>query len=302
MIKEKSNGVNEFVLIPAFLNVGEQYEKYCIVSKCKLKIDQFGQSYLQFVLKGKEGVPIFGRLFDQTIIKNIKNHNYFIGKVVLISFRVDNVFGKKSLNIDWIVSPTDEDTSMKGIKIDLFDAILPDIDNLVRDLKDVYCTYDSVFTKSLETLFSHSIFTNLLYKSDESICLGKCGYAYLIFDMTWNRLLQYYKSGWLRRDKMSLMMSAQLLVECVILNVDSSSHNFHYNVFTNISKLMNLANVGTETEKTNLEKIITGYTDLRMGIPCNNDDYDLSSILYREYKNVYDNLASFTLQHSIITD
>lgn len=290
MIKE--HGTNEYVLQPSLLEVGEQYEKFAIISKMITKVDSLGKTYLQLVVRGTNGAPMIGRIFDSTVVGNILKNNSYIGKVVLLSFTTDIVYGQKSLTIDWMVVPEDEDAKFKGIKADLFSAVISNIDKYVSNLKNTFSNHKSIFTDIATSVFKQSAFSSLMYHSNEDICNGQCGYVYLILDTCWTRLEFYKNSGYITDNELSIMMVAQLLAECVIAQSDDCEFDYHYIVYTKLSKLMaGFGNTGTKDERDLLLRVLSCYADMRMGITESKTESKLAKIMYREYKSLRDNLC-----------
>lgn len=291
MIKEI--GKDDLVLNVPLLEWGTTGEKFCLISKINIKEDSLGKTFLQCTLRGKDGTPIIGRLFGDTVKNYINEIEKYIGKVALVSYLVDEVYGQRSLSINWMVLPEGDD--LQGIKKDLFEAVIPDIESYLKIIQTLYYKYTSIFTEPLSCLFKQKKYTQLYYLSNEEICSGKNGHAYVLLSSCWERLEVYHKLGYINSAQMSIMMIAQLISECVLNHVSELRFDYNYLIYNKISEIATILNsIGTTIERATLKEVITGYTNARLGAVSGKTESKLGLILYREYKVVYENLRYLT--------
>lgn len=291
MIKEI--GKDDLILNVPLLEWGSTGEKFCLISKINVKEDSLGKTFLQCTLRGKDGTPIIGRLFGDTVKNYINDIETYLGKVALVSYLVDEVYGQRSLSIEWMVLPEGDD--LKGIKEDLFEAIILNVEQYLQNIQTLYNRYQSVFTEPLSCLFKQKRYTQLYYINNEEVCSGKNGYVYVILSSCWERLEVYYKLGYVNKSQMSIMMLAQLISECVLNQISDLRFDYAYTVYTKISEIAATLNaIGTATERTMLKEVITGYTNARLGVVSAKTESKLGTLLYREYEAVYNNLKYLT--------
>lgn len=291
MIKEKS--FDDLILNPYILDSGIIYTKYCLISKITTKLDSAGRCFLQINFRGKDGTPIVGRMFGDTVEDYLKEIEKYINSVVFAEFYVDTVYGQKSLNVNWMKIPTGED--FKGIKIDLFESIIPNIDYYVSGIKNMFNDYTSVFSPAGINIMKQSVFSSLYYKSDESLCSGQCGYGYVIIHNCWSRFIEYNKLGAITKNEIALMFIAQLIADSVIFACDEYSPEYSYIVYVQIAQVMSqLSKFGTEEERKALRSVLLGYAGLRIGTPSDKVESKLAVIMYNEYKAIHDNLKYLT--------
>jgi hypothetical protein len=172
------NGKEALVLIPGTLKFGDTGEKFCRVSKITLKNDTLGNNFIQLVLRGKDGSPVIGRLFGENVVKYADELEKYNNQIILVSYIVENVYDKLCLNVNWFVKP--EDNDLKGISIDLFESIVPGVDNTVGELKVMFSEYPTVFTEIFKDFFNQNRFSSLLYTSDADVLNGRNGYVYVL--------------------------------------------------------------------------------------------------------------------------
>ncbi len=291
MIKEI--GKDDLVLNVPLLEWGTAGEKFCLISKMNVKEDSLGKTFIQCTIRGKDGTPVIGRLFGDTVKNYLSEIEKYIGQVALVSYFVDEVYGQKSLNIEWMVLPTGDD--MKGIKADLFEAVIPEIDKYVTGNEELFKKYPSAFSTTLMSLFRQKGYTSLYYLSNEEVCSGKNGYVYVLLNSCWKRLELYHQLGYVNNEQVSMMMMTQLVCECVLSSYSELRFDYNYVVYNKISDLLGvLNNIGTTEERTKLKEIVTGYTNYRLNAVSTKTENRLAKILFAEYRTVYDNLKYLT--------
>lgn len=291
MITEVGN--DNLVLNVPLLEWGTTAEKFCLVSQANIKTDSLGKTFIQCVLRGKDGTPVIGRIFGDDVHKYASEIEKYIGKVALVSYLVDIVYGQKSLTIYWMVLPEGED--MRGIKADLFEAIIPNVSKYVEDNEQLFNTHTSIFTPTMASLFKQKAYTSLLYASNEEVCSGKSGYVYVLLNTCWHRCELYKELGYITSAQLSLMMIAQLLCECILHGYSDLRFDYNYLVYDKIAGALSIIdNIGTTEERSALKEIITGYTNARLGAVSTKTEHRLAQILYQEYSVVYNNLKYLT--------
>lgn len=295
MIKEI--GKDDLVLNVSLLEWGTTVEQFCLVSKVNVKQDSLGKTFIQFIIRGKNGEPIIGRLFGDTVKNYLESIETYVGKVALVSGLVDTVYGQKSLSINWIVLPTGDD--LKGIKEDLFEAIVPNISKFINQIQILYKEHASVFTEAFSSFFNHNFFTSLYYISNEEVCSGKNGYAYVMLSQCWERLKLYHQLGYITSNQLSFMMTAQLACESILSQYSDTRFDYNYVVFNKLSDMLQLLNgLGTSAERASLKEIATCYMNLRLDIPVTKTEHRLATIMFNEYNTVFNNLKYLTTLES----
>lgn len=293
MIKE-INEIDNLVLNVPLLEWGTTNEQFALVSKINVKVDSLGKTFLQCILRGKDGTPVIGRIFGEDTVKKYVNEiEKYIGQVVLVSYLVDEVFGQKSLAIDWMVMPAGDD--LKGIKADLFEAVIPGIEKYVESNAQLFSAHRSIFTDSFASLFKQKSYTSLYFLSNEEICSGKNGYVYVILNSCWKRLELYQSLGYVTEEELALMMSAQLICECVLSTYSELKFDYNFHVYTKVHTLLQVVqSIGTSAERKRLTELITGYINYRLNAVSTKTESKLAKVLFTEYTAVIDNLRYLT--------
>jgi len=288
MIREHNN---DMVIDIPLLEVGTEDVKFALIKNAVLKLDVNSKHFIQFIIKGKNGKKIIGRMFGDNVDLFKDNLNKFINKVAAINYTVTTYNGDKTLVINDVQIP--DDNRFENIKADLFGAVIPEIEMHISSIITLFNSNTCVFSSVLSSLFNNKLFTSLRFKSDDDICNGENGYVYLIMEQSMNTILYYNKCGLITNDNVGYLYCVLILSECVLNYYDELSFDYTLKVFSMLNKLFGVLN-GTENENKLLKEITTSYINSRLSIDTKTEMI-LSDVLYNVYIANYNNLKQLTL-------
>lgn len=289
---------NDLALNVSLLSIGDSGTKYAFVNRVSLKYTVNGELFFQFILKSVDNKIIIGRLFGNQALALKDKAFTFVNTVVAISYVVSEVYGKKSLDLDWVEGTSGE--LPESIKTELFHFTIPNIDEIVKSLHTLFNKYTCSYTSVISMIFNTSSFSKLAYVNDPEILNASCGYPYAILLSAWKHYEDYLTVGLITKKEYALAMCVQVVCESVLFSIDKANFAYTLKVITNVNKLLDgCKKISTDTEFTELQELASTYLNLRLGINSYTE-VQLGRLMFNEFNTVMNNMIYLSSKESKI--